>query len=188
MAKRGPFWHPDLSAMGYKESLSPLILRVYATLTAINPTKIYKFEQDTDFTAINFTCNEGEPALLFTMLDLFQWTHIFEVANTNLWKALDQLLEFHEVLHQILASDENDLIQAKKNTIVVEVTIRHANNQAEDCRSSPLLTIPESGTFQHPFMVNLDIDKTHKAALEDFQESIVVIQIEKEKKLLVASG
>jgi len=78
-------------SIGYKEPLLPLILRVQATLAAINPEEIHKYIQDTDLTAINTAQEDGELALLLIVLDLSQWTRIFEVANTDLQKALGRL-------------------------------------------------------------------------------------------------
>lgn len=72
------------------------------------------------------------------------------------------------MLFQILANDEVDLSNAKRNTTIVEVAIRHANNQMEEVVSLLQLSIPEVGTFTHPFLANLSISDAHKAALGDF--------------------
>jgi len=182
-------WHPDLLELGYKEPLPSPIPGVQATLAAINSTEIHRYIQDNDLSAINNAGEDGEPVLLLTVLDLAQWTRIFEVANTDLPRALARLQEFQGKLLQILAEDELDLADAKKNTTIAEVAIRHANNQTEDCSASlSQLSIPESGTFMHPFLANLSIDEAHKAALEDLQESIVSTQIEREQETLVSSG
>jgi len=161
---------------------------VQATLALINPDERHKFIQETDLVAINAMNEDGEPALLLTILDLSQWIRIFECTNTDLPKAMGRLHELHGLLHQILIEDETDLAEAKRNTTVVEVAIRHANNQAEDCGTGSQISIPEAGTFNHPFLVNLSIDEAHKAALEDFQETILSTQIEKEQETLISSG
>ena len=92
------------------------------------------------------------------------------------------------MLFQILTNDEVDLSDAKRDTTIVEVAIRHANNQVEDVVSLSQLSVPEAGTFTHPFLTNLSVSDAHKAALEDFQESIVTTQIEREQESLVATG
>lgn len=186
--KSGPEWHPDLVAMGYRDPLPPPIPGIQATLAAVNPPEIHKFVQETDLAAINSAGEEGEPLLLLTVLDLSQWSRIFEVANTDLPNALGRLKELHASMQQILIRDEMELAEAKRNTTVVEVAIRHANNQAEDSGSSSQLKMPESGTFNHPFLANLVIDDAHKAALEDLQDAIMTTQIEREQETLVASG
>ena len=84
--KNGPCWHPDLSKIGYKEPLPPPILGVQATLAAINPMEVHQFIQNSDLAAINSAGDEGEPPLLLTVLDLSQWTRVFELANTDLQK------------------------------------------------------------------------------------------------------
>lgn len=175
--------------MGYKDPLPPPIPGIQATLAAINPKEVHQFVQDSDLAALNAAGDEGEPPLLLTVLDLSQWTRVFECANTDLPGALARLQEMHKALHEILVQDESDLDIAKKNTALVEVAIRHANNQSGNSEI-PLsqFTVPEMGTFSHPFLANLTIDDVHKAALEDFQDTIFSTQVEKEQEKLVASG
>jgi len=121
-------------------------------------------------------------------LDLSQWTRVFEFANTDLPKALSRLHELHAAMLKILADNDTDLEITKRNTTVVKVAIRHANNQVEENISLSQLSIPVAGTFSHPFLANLCIDESHKAALEDFQETIVSTQIEREQESLIALG
>ena len=186
--KAGQAWHPDLLAMGYKDPLPLPIPGIQATLAAINPVEVHQFIQDSDLTAMNSAGEDGENPLLLTVVDLSQWTRIFEFANTDLQKALSRLQELQSMLFQILANDEADLSDAKRDTTIVEVAIRHANNQVEEAVSLSQLSVPEAGTFSHPFLTNLTISDAHKAALEDFQESIVTTQIEREQESLVATG
>ena len=174
-------WHQELRALGYNDPLPVPIPGIQATLAMITPRDIHAYIQESDTASMTAAGEDGEPPLLLTVLDLSQWTRIFEFANSDLPAAMDRLKELQAALHDILAQDEGDLESSKKNTAVVEVAIRHANKQTvEDCVVMPQTSIPESGTFSHPFLKNLTIDDAHKAALEDFQESIMNTQIEKE--------
>jgi len=189
ISKCGPTWHQDLQKIGYVDPLPPPIPGIQATLAAINPEEVHKFVQESDLSALRAAGDEGEPPLLLTVLDLSQWSRIFECANTDLSLALSRLRELHASLHEILVQDDADLEIAKKNITVVEVAIRHANNMANE--TNVLLSqiaVPETGTFSHPFLANLCIEDAHKAALEDYQESIMTTQIEKDQELLVSSG
>ena len=158
-------------------------------LAMMMPGDIHSYIQESDTAAMSAVREDGEPPQLLTALDLSQWTRIFEVVHSDLPAAMDRLKELHSALHEILAQDEEDLEMSKKDTAVVEVAIRHANKQTADDSVMVSQTVyPESGTFSHPFLNNLAIEDAHKAALEDFQESIMTTQIEKEQELLVASG
>ena len=155
----------------------------------MTPGEIHQYIQESHTAAMSAAGEEGEPPLLLTVLDLSQWTRIFEFANSDLPAAMARLKELHTVLHDILTQDEGDLETSKKHMAVVEVALRHANKQtADDSVTMSQTSFPESGTFSHPFLNNLSIEQAHKAALEDFQESIMTTQIEKEQELLVASG
>ena len=153
------------------------------------PSDIHQYIQESDTAAMSAAGEDGEPPLLLTVLDLSQWTRIFEFSNSDLPAAMACLKELHSALDDILAQDEADLETSKKHMALVEVAIKHANKQTtEDSVTVPQTSFPESGTFSHPFLNNLAIEDAHKAALEDFQESIMTTQIEKEQELLVASG
>jgi len=92
----------------------------------MNPVEIHCYVQEADLAALNAAGEEGEPPLLLTVLDLSQWTRVFEYANTNLPTAMTRLQEMHRMLHQILTNDEAEIELA--NTTVMEVAIQHANN------------------------------------------------------------
>lgn len=187
--RTGPTWHADLIQLGYRDPLPAPVPGIQATLSAMNPTEVHKFIQDADLAAISAAGDDGEPPLLLTVLDLSQWTRVFECANTDLHTALERLKELHAALHDILLQEEKELELAKRNTAVVEVAIRHANNQTEDTGASlSQISMPEAGSFSHPFLANLCIDDAHKAALEDFQDNILSTQMEKEQEQLVSSG
>ena len=182
-------WHHDLQKLGYNEPLPAPIPGIQATLAMMTPAEIHNYIQETDTAAMQAAGEDGEPSLLLTVLDLSQWSRIFEFANSDLPAAMARLKELHTALLDILAQDEADLEASKKNSAVVEVAIRHANKQtADDSVTLSQTAIPESGTFSHPFLNNLSIEDAHRAALEDFQESILTSQIEKEQEFLVASG
>jgi len=109
--------------LGYKDPLSPPIQGVQATLSTINAIEIHSYIQEFDLSTIASARNDGEPYLLLTILDLSQWTRIFECANIDIAKAMIRLQELHAILEDILAEDEVDLELAKKNTTVVEVAL-----------------------------------------------------------------
>jgi len=92
---------------------------------------------------------------------------IFEFANTALEKAKARLMDMHACLNDLLIKDELDLEKAKRDTTVVEVAIRHANDQAVENIPASQVEVPQPGQLNHPFLANLNIDEAHKAGLED---------------------
>ncbi len=119
---RSPLWiticlitSVDLYKLGYCDPLLVLILGNQATMLAINSSEVHKFVQDTNLAALVVARKDNEPLLLLTILDLSQWTQIFECVNVDLAIVLVCLKKLHIVLHDILLYDEYDLEIAKKN-------------------------------------------------------------------------
>ena len=184
-----PVWHPDLQAMGYDLPLPPPIPIIQATLACIKPPQIHAYIQENDSETIKNNGDEGESPLILSMLDLSQWTRIFEVANGKTPEmGLARLKELYLVLDEMITQDALDYADSQKDAILVEVAIWAANNK-EDCElADSQKSNNESQCISHPFLEGMDIDPNERTAVEELQEMIICTQKQKEEAELVASG
>ena len=128
------------------------------------------------------SANGEEPTLLLSILDLSLWTRIFEVANSDLPKAMERLKHFHSILNELFSQDFDEIDEAKKNTEIAEVAIKQANKCANIEAAAGI------GAFNHPYLVNLAFDEVVKASMEDMEEAMTSSQAAAELETLVASG
>lgn len=167
--------------MGYKDLPAPSHA-VQATIASIAGPEVHAFIQSTDNAALLDTDEDGEHApLLLSTLDLSHWTSILYVSTLDggLEKALTRLREAHAVLANLLEKDEIELEESTKNTQVVEAALRAANPQ-EDWSDRPPPARTDAANNGHPILGRLNIPEAHKAAIEDYSESIQSSQIEYE--------
>lgn len=185
-------WIPDLVSRGYGEPLPAPAPAVQATLATIAAPEIHKYIQDIDTTALQDVDEDGEHApLLLTTLDLSHWTGIMIAAITETKKGLGRLQEAQKVLGQLLENDEHVLQEALRNTRIVENALRSVNPH-EDWSDLPpptdLATATVDSPSLHPLLDKLNIAPAHKAAIEDFSESISSTQSERDLASLDAIG
>jgi len=119
-----------LAALGYEESLPAPIPAVQVTLAAMKAPEIHSFIQTKDKESISLAQDDGEPLLLLTILDLAQWTRVFEFANSEktLATALKRLEEYHSALSALTERDQAEYDEARINTQLVEAALEKANN------------------------------------------------------------
>lgn len=98
--------------MGYDIPLPPPIRAVQATLSAIQLPEIHKYIQD-HHSLICEQSVDGELPMLLTVVDLAQWTCVFEV-GTDLNLALSRLKELSENLLVFVRTDSEDFEKAQK--------------------------------------------------------------------------
>jgi hypothetical protein len=164
---------------------------VQATIASIVGPEVHAYVQETDNASLLDKDDDGEHApLLLTTLDLSHWTSIM-VASTlenGVEKALTRLREAHTVLAVLLEKDEQELEESLNNSRVVETALRAANSH-EDWSDRPQHTrAAETLDVLHPMVGRLNILHAHKAAIEDYGDSIQSSQMESELASLDASG
>ena len=185
-------WIPDLAARGYTEQLPAPAPAVQATLATIVAPEIHEFIQEKDKAALLDVDEDGEHApLLLSTLDLSHWTAILMATITDTTKGLGRLQEAHQVLGQLLETDEHELEEALRNTRLVENALRSVNPH-EDWSDLPpptdLTKATMDGPSLHPLLDKLNIAPAHKAAIEDFSESISSTQSERDLASLDTAG
>ena len=168
-----PVWHPDLQAMEYDLPLPPPIPIIQATLACIKPPQIHAYIQKNDSKTIKNNGDEGESPLILSMLDLSQWTRIFEVANGKTPEmGLARLKELHLVLDEMITQDALDYADLQKDAILVEVAIWATNNKEDYELADSQKSNDESQCISHPFLEGMDIDPNERTAIEELQEMI----------------
>ena len=185
-------WIQDLASCGYGDPLPTPAPAVQATLANIAAPEIHKFIQEKDTSALLDVDEDGEHApLLLVTLDLSHWTAILLATITDTQKGLGRLHEAHQVLGQLLEMDEQELEEALQNTRLVENALRSVNPH-EDWSDLPPPTELAKATADsprlHPLLDKLNIAPAHKAAIEDFLESISSTQSERDLASLDAPG
>lgn len=187
-----------MTAIGYEDPLPVPTPAIQATLAAIHPREIHEYIQGHDKEALGANSEEGEAPTFLAVLDLGQWTRIFEVANSDPAKGLTRLGELKDKLIERMILDTEELEKAISDTAKAELAIRKANCLAAPVTGTDLASQGSSGTFasgstvgnilSHPFLQYMVVTGPSKAALEDFQESITSSQIEKDQAALIATG
>ena len=184
-------WHPDLTTLGYSNQLPAPSAAVQATIASIVGPEIHTFVQEVDNASFLDKDDDGEHTpLLLTTLDLSHWTAIMlaSALENGVDKALSRLREAHAVLAVLLEKDEQELEEALDNSRVVETALRAANPH-EDWSDRPQQTrAAEHVEALHPMVGRLNIPAAHKAAIEDYGDSIQSSQMEYELASLDASG
>lgn len=150
----------------------------------MRPPAVHEFIQTSDSEALTQSTDDGEPELLLLTLDLAMWTRIFEFANKDTPKALERLKELQSKLHDINTRDSLEHEEARINVGLVEAAIRQANFRPAPEESKP----GDMSALDHPFLFGMQIDKAHKAALEDFNEAILASQSQNEQATLSRSS
>ena len=166
--------------LGYKDPLPAPSHVVQATIASIAGLDVHAFIQSTDNTALVDKDEDGEHApLLLSTLDLSHWTSILYVStlDNGFEKALTRLKEAHAVLANLLEKDEFELEESTNNMKLVEAALRAANPQ-EDWSDRPPPARADATNIGHPILGCLNIPKAHKAAIEDYSDSIQSSQIE----------
>lgn len=180
-----------MTALGYNEQLPAPSAAVQATIASIVGPEIHAYVQETDNASFLDKDDDGEHApLLLTTLDLSHWTSIMlaSTLENGVDKALARLREAHEVLAVLLEKDELELEDAMSNTRVIETALRAANAH-EDWSDRPQQTKSiETLDALHPMVGRLNIPDAHKAAIEDYGDSIQSSQMELEHASSDASG
>ena len=165
----------ELSELGYSNQLPPPSPAIQAMMASIVGPEIHTYIQDTDNASLLDRDDDGEHApLLLSTLDLSHWTSIM-VASTfdnGVEKALTCLRKAHAVLAVLLEKDEQELEETLSNAKVVETALRAANTH-EDWSDRPQQTrAVETLEILHPMVGPLNIPHAHKAAIEDYGDSI----------------
>jgi hypothetical protein len=177
--------------MSYNDPLPAPSPAVQATLSSMVGPEIHSYIQETDNASLLDKDDNGEHApLLLSTLDLSHWTSIMHVSTLEggMEKALTRLKEAHSVLAALLEKDEMELEEATNNTRVVETALRAANAH-EDWSERPHQTkATEPLNVSHPMVDRLNILDAHKAAIEDYGDSIQSSQLESELASLDASS
>jgi hypothetical protein len=180
-----------LSELGYNNLLPAPSPAVQATIASIVGPEIHTYVQETDNASLLDKDVDREHApLLLTTLDLSHWTSILfaSTLDNGVEKALTRLREAHAVLAVLLERDELNLEEALSNSRVVETALRAANAH-EDWSDRPQQTkVAEPLDVLHPMVGRLNIPHAHKAAIEDYEDSIQSSQMESELASLDASG
>ena len=160
-------------------------------MASIVGSEIHTYIQDTDNASLLDRDDDGEHTLLLlSTLDLSHWTSIM-VASTfdnGVEKALTHLREAHMVLVVLLEKVEQELEEILSNARVVETALRAANTH-DDWLDQPQQTrAVETLEILYPMVGRLNIPHAHKAAIEDYGDSIQSFQMETEIASLDASG
>lgn len=152
----------------------------------MKPHEIHQYIQSSDKQALSNSTDEdaGESPLLLTTIDLGQWTQVLVVANTDLPTAMRRLEEMHSKLEDLVNQDALDYDEAKGNTSIVECYLRSINcldsEEPPGEVNGPATNLAGgNNTMSHPLLLNLGIDDSQKAALEDLEEEITTTQHEK---------
>jgi hypothetical protein len=164
---------------------------VQATLASIVGPEIHTYVQDTDNASLLDKDDDGEHApLLLVTLDLSHWTSIMSASTleNGVDKAMTRLKEAHAVLAVLLEKDEVEAKEAANYARVVETALRAANAH-EDWSDRPQQSrAAEPQEVLHPMVGRLNIPHAHKAAIEDYGDSIQSSQMETELASQEASG
>lgn len=181
-------WSSDLISVGYGDPLPAPSPAVQATLASLRSMEIHSFIQEQDKAALLDCDDDGEHApLLLATLDLSQWTLILNLTICESpEKALAQLQVAHAQLAEMLDWENEELLQAERDSIAVDAALKAAN--PHEVSSKPTSFSGQSTTANHPFLSGLNIAPAQKAALEDLVETIQTSQAEKDLALLMASG
>ena len=101
-------------------------------------------------------------------------------SDNGIEKALARLQEAHGLLANLLEKDELDLEEHTNNARVVETALCVANPHKNWSDRTTLSRADDSASVIHPMLSKLNIPEAHKAAIEDYGDSIQSSQLESE--------
>lgn len=134
-------------------------------------------------------CDEGgdHAPLLISILDFSHKILILKLAMfESVEKTLSQLKTTHAHLVDTLDCEVKELAQAKKDTVIVDATLKAANT--DETSKNATTFVGSSTAANPPFLSRLNIEPAQKATLEDLVKTIQSSQTGKDLALLLASS
>lgn len=121
-------WAPELSALGYDDTLPAPSPAVQATMVGLNAPEIHEYIQTQDRQALLDLDEDGMHAPLFLLtLDLSQWTLVLAAKFSKAVAGLEQLKVAHAQLADILDFEAEEIEIATHNIALVDVALKKAN-------------------------------------------------------------